>query len=63
MYRHTFGIVVDGQFGTEGRGLGSGTAVLWNGTYLILTADHVVAGTCRSSELREELRAVHFAAC
>jgi hypothetical protein len=45
MYRHTFGIVVDGRFGAEGCGLGSGIGVLWKNTYLILTADRVVAGT------------------
>jgi hypothetical protein len=45
MYRHTFGIVVDGKFGAEGQSLGSGIGVLWKGTYLILTADHVVAQT------------------
>ena len=45
MYRYTFGIVVDGRFGAEGCGLGSGIGVLWKKKYLILTADHVVAGT------------------
>jgi hypothetical protein len=45
MYRHTFGIVVDGKFGAEGRELGSGIGVLWKSTYLILTADHVVDKT------------------
>ena len=45
MYRFTFGIVVDGSHGTEGRGLGSGIGVFWKNTYLILTANHVVEHT------------------
>jgi hypothetical protein len=42
MYRHTFGIIGDGKRGIEGRGLGTGVGVIWNGSFLILTASHTM---------------------
>jgi len=45
MYRFTFGIVVDGRYAAEGKGLGSGIGVTWKGAYLILTANHVIEET------------------
>jgi hypothetical protein len=44
MFAYTFGIVSDIN-GVEGKGLGTGVGVLWRGTYLILTAKHVVEDT------------------
>src|SRR6185312_158608 len=45
MYRHTFGIIGNGAFGLEGRWIGTGVGVLWNGTFLILTAAHTMQAT------------------
>jgi len=45
MYRFTFGIIGDGKFGAEGRGLATGIGLFWKNTYLILTADHAIRET------------------
>jgi hypothetical protein len=45
MYRYTFGIIGNGVFGLEGRGIGTGVGVLWNSTFLILTAAHTMQTT------------------
>ena len=45
MYRFTFGIIGDGSFGAQGRGLATGIGVFWKNTYLILTADHAIRQT------------------
>jgi len=45
MYCLTYGIVGDGRGGSEGRGLGTGVGVQWKGSYLILTAAHVLQAT------------------
>jgi len=44
MYNYTFGIVADIE-GSEGKGLGTGVGVIWQGEYLISTARHVIEGT------------------
>ena len=44
MYPYAIGIVSDSQ-GMEGKGLGTGVGVVWRGTYLIVTAKHVVEDT------------------
>lgn len=44
MFTYTFGIVADSQ-GLEGRGLGTGVGVIWQGKYLIATAKHVIEDT------------------
>ncbi len=44
--KYTFGIVTDHN-GVEGRGIGTGTGVLWRGRRFILTANHVLADTPR----------------
>jgi hypothetical protein len=45
MYRCTFGIVGNGRDGREGRGIGTGIGINWNGTYVILTAAHTMQTT------------------
>ncbi len=45
MYRHTFGIIGNGRFGGEGRGIGTAIGVSWEGTFLILTAAHTMQAT------------------
>jgi hypothetical protein len=45
MYRHTFGIIGNGKFGGEGRGIGTGIGVRWDGAFLILTAAHTMQAT------------------
>lgn len=45
IYHYTFGIVGDGGFGAEGRSIATGIGLHWKGTYLIVTAAHVVHQT------------------
>lgn len=44
MFTYTFGIVADSQ-GSEGKGLGTGVGITWQGKYLIATAKHVIEDT------------------
>jgi hypothetical protein len=44
MFTYTFGIVADSQ-GSEGKGLGTGVGLIWQGKYLIATAKHVIEDT------------------
>ncbi len=44
-FNHTVGIVTNDEYGQVGRGIGTGTAVLWKGKKSILTAKHVVRNT------------------
>lgn len=45
MYRCTFGVIGDARGGREGRGIGTGVGVWWNGTFVILTAVHTMQTT------------------
>jgi hypothetical protein len=45
MYRYTFGIISDGKGHAEGRGLGTGIGIVWNGVHQILTAAHTMETT------------------
>jgi hypothetical protein len=48
IYRYTFGIIGDGEYGAEARCIGTGVGVRWGSDYFILTAAHVVNQTPES---------------
>src|SRR5258708_27165233 len=45
MYPYTFGIVQDDGHGNEGRDIGTGIGVRWQGNHMILSAAHTVQQT------------------